>query len=172
MDGGGDSGANGDGVSPAASTSSGVVGCADDGLLDSEVVVRRLGGWQVMGSLADPHLATDDDVTRSAPAAASPPASLWPAALSASGGRPLRWTATAAAECERLHAIVAAVGEDAATRFAAALMRLMVRLMVDGIDAAEGDTVEIALLPVLAVRIHVARDAIVVLGLSPREPIS
>ena len=145
---------------------------ADDGdgaLLDSDALVRRLGGWQVMASLGDLPLAAGDDVIQRHRSSVARPSSTAPAA---SGAMPLRWTVAAAAECQRLHTIVGSVGEDAATRFAAAVMRLIVHLTVDGVAARQGEVVEVALLPSLALRIRVAGGSLVVIGLCALPSIS
>ncbi|MCU6455749.1 hypothetical protein LPN01_16845 [Sphingomonas sp. A2-49] len=116
-------------------------------LVGSNAMALRLGGW---------HLARVDG----APSACDP----FQGSPATSPATPLCWTARAVGACDRLRRSIAATDPSAERRFAAALVRGMIQLIVDGAPGADGCR-DVALCPAVTLRLHVTAAGIVVLDL-------
>lgn len=124
-------------------------------LIDSGDVAARLGGWRI----------ARDDIAGGADAGVSPSRS--PTMAGERNAIAVSWTHAAAADCERLCRLVTALDGDRGARLAAAVVTAMVRLIVEGRDRPNG-IADVPLLPSVALRVVVADERLVVLGLRER----
>ncbi len=77
------------------------------------------------------------------------------------------WTQTAIDECSRMRRIFTVISDEAEPRFAAALVTVMVRLIIDG-PGWDSGIADVPLLPPFALRVMIEDTGLTVLG--PRQP--
>lgn len=135
-------------------------------MIDSETVARWLGGWHLARTGFD-DLGHVSPLHRDRPASPDSGSGFRIRSNDAVGAFPLMWTQTAVDECSRMRRIFTVISDEAEPRFAAALVTVMVRLIVDG-PGWDSGIADVPLLPPFALRVMIEDTGLTVLG--PRQP--